>query len=89
MCKRSPSPGTSSPGWTARWWPNDLLLQSDPFRSGPHVNLVWDVGEAQAGFAILTGGMRFTFTYAVQTQEFQSQHGGLHQFGSAAASLKF
>ncbi len=67
----------------------DLLLQSDPFRSGPHVKIVWDVGEAQAGLAILALGMRFTFTYAVQTQEFQGQHGGLHQFGSAAASLKF
>jgi lipid A 3-O-deacylase len=67
----------------------DLLLQSDPFRSGPHVDIVWDVGEAQAGLAILAGGMRFSFTYVVQTQEFQGQHGGLHQFGSAAASLKF
>ena len=67
----------------------DLLLQNDPFRSGPHVKIVWDVGEAQAGFAILAGGVRFTFTYAVQTQEFQGQHGGLHQFASAAASLKF
>ena len=67
----------------------DLLLQSSPFRSGPHVNLVWDVGEAQAGFAILADGMRFTFTYAVQTQEFQGQHGGPHQFGSAALSVKF
>jgi hypothetical protein len=67
----------------------DLLLQSSPFRSGPHVDLVWDVGEAQAGFAILTDGMRFTFTYAAQTQEFQGQHGGLHQFGSAALSGKF
>jgi hypothetical protein len=67
----------------------DLLLQSDPFRGGPHVNIVWDVGEAQAGFAILAYGMRFTFTYAVQTQEFQGQHGGLHQFGSGALSVKF
>jgi len=67
----------------------DLLLQSSPFRSGPHVDLVWDVGEAQAGFAVLAYGMRFSFTYAVQTQEFQGQHGGLHQFGSGALSVKF
>jgi hypothetical protein len=67
----------------------DLLLQSNPFRSGPHVDPVWDVGEAQAGFAILAYGMRFSFTYAAQTQEFQGQHGGLHQFGSAALSVKF
>ena len=67
----------------------DLLLQSNPFRSGPQVDPVWDVGEAQADFAILTYGMRFSFTHATQTQEFQGQHGGLHQFGSAALSVKF
>jgi hypothetical protein len=67
----------------------DLLLQSSPFRGGPHVNIVWDVGEAQAGIAILAYGMRLAFTYTVQTQEFQNQHGGLHQFGSAALSVKF
>jgi lipid A 3-O-deacylase len=67
----------------------DLLLQSNPFRSGPHVDLTWDVGEAQAGVAILTGGVRFTFTYVVQTPEFEGQHGGAHQFGSAALSVKF
>jgi Uncharacterized protein conserved in bacteria (DUF2219) len=67
----------------------DLLLQGGPFRSGPHVDLVWDVGEEQAGFAALAHGMRFSFTYAAQTQEFQGQHGGLHRFGSAALSAKF
>jgi hypothetical protein len=67
----------------------DLLLESTPFRSGAHVNIVWDVGEMQGGFAILAYGMRFSFTYAVQTQEFQGQHGGLHQFGSGALSVKF
>jgi hypothetical protein len=29
------------------------------------------VGEAQAGFAILAYGMRFSSTYTTQTQEFQ------------------
>jgi lipid A 3-O-deacylase len=67
----------------------DLLLQSNPCRSGPHVNSTWDVGEAQAGFAILAYGMRFSFTYVAQTPEFQGQRGGLHQFGSGAMSVKF
>ena len=67
----------------------DITLQSTPFRSGPHVSPVWDVGEMQAGFGLLANGMRFTFLYAAQTQEFQSQRGGLHQFGSASLSLKF
>jgi lipid A 3-O-deacylase len=34
----------------------DLLLQSSPFRGGPHVDIVWDVGEAQAGLAVLADG---------------------------------
>jgi lipid A 3-O-deacylase len=67
----------------------DLLLQNSPFRGGPHVNLVWDVGEAQVGVAVLAYGMRLTFTYVAQTQEFQGQHGGQHQFGSASLSVKF
>lgn len=67
----------------------DITLQNDPFRGGPHVNAIWDVGEMQAGLALLAYGMRLTFTYVAQTQEFQGQHGGLHQFGSAALSVKF
>jgi lipid A 3-O-deacylase len=67
----------------------DLLLQSNPFRSGAHVSPVWDVGEMQAGFAVMAYGMRLTFAYVAQTQEFQGQTGGLHQFGSAALSLRF
>jgi len=67
----------------------DITLQNSPFRGGPHVSTVWDVGEMQAGLGILAYGMRFTLTYAAQTQEFQGQHGGLHQFASAALSVKF
>lgn len=67
----------------------DLLLQSRPFRSGPHVNPIWDVAEFQGGAAVMAYGMRFTFAYVVQSQEFQGQHGGLHQFGSASLGLRF
>jgi lipid A 3-O-deacylase len=67
----------------------DLLLQSNPFRSGPHVSPVWDVGELQTGFAIIAYGMRLTLAYVLQTQEFQGQTGGLHQFGSASISFRF
>jgi hypothetical protein len=67
----------------------DILLQSDPFRGGPHVSTVWDVGELQAGFAIMANGLRLTFAYVAQTQEFQGQSGGLHQFGSASISFRF
>ena len=67
----------------------DITLQSNPFRGGPHVDAIWDVGELEGGLAILMYGVRLSFTYAAQTQEFQGQHGGLHQFGSAALSVKF
>lgn len=67
----------------------DLLLQSHPFRSGPHVSTVWDVGELQGGFAVMAYGMRLTFAYVAQTQEFHGQTGGLHQFGSASLSFRF
>ena len=67
----------------------DLLLQSNPFRSGPHVSAIWDVAEMQGGFVIMTYGMRLTFAYVAQTQEFNGQTGGLHQFGSASVSFRF
>lgn len=67
----------------------DMLLQSTPFRGGPHVSTVWDVAEMQGGFAVMAYGMRLTFAYVAQTQEFNGQSGGLHQFGSAALSFRF
>lgn len=67
----------------------DITLQNSPSRGGPHVDATWDVGEMQGGFAILAYGVRFSVTYVAQTQEFQGQRGGLHQFGSAALSVKF
>ncbi|MBN8872869.1 MAG: lipid A deacylase LpxR family protein [Rhodospirillales bacterium] len=67
----------------------DLLLTQSVFRGGPHVSPVWDVGEMQAGFAVMAYGMRLTFAYVAQTQEFHGQSGGLHQFGSAALSVRF
>ena len=67
----------------------DLLLQSAPFRSGPHVSPVWDVAELQGGFAVMVNGMRLTLAYVAQTPEFHGQTGGLHQFASASLSLRF
>ncbi len=67
----------------------DMLLQSSPFRGGPHVSTVWDVAEMQGGFAVMAYGMRLTFAYVAQTQEFKGQTGGLHQFGSASVSFHF
>jgi len=47
------------------------------------------VGEMQLGFAMMFHGVRLTYTHVLQTQEFQHQKGGLHQFGSLALSVRF
>jgi lipid A 3-O-deacylase len=67
----------------------DILLQNNLFRSGPHVGTIWDVGELEAGAAIMAYGMRLTFAWVAQTPEFEGQRGGLHQFGSASLALRF
>jgi hypothetical protein len=67
----------------------DLLLQSNPFRSGPHVGATWDVGEAQVGAAVMAYGVRLTAAYVIQSQEYEGQRGGLHQFGSASVAVRF
>lgn len=67
----------------------DLLLQSAPFRSGPHVTPTWDVAEGQVGVVLMAFGLRFTLAYVAQTEEFHGQTGGIHQFGSAAISMRF
>jgi lipid A 3-O-deacylase len=67
----------------------DLLLQSSPFRGGPHVDLTWDIAEFQAGVAIMAYGIRLSVAYVGQTQEFEGQRGGLHQFGSVSLAMRF
>jgi hypothetical protein len=67
----------------------DLLLQSSPFRSGPHVQPTWDVGEVQAGAAVMARGLRLTVAYVAQTPEFHHQRGGLHQLASVSLSFRF
>ncbi len=67
----------------------DVLLQSRPFRSGPHVSPVWDVAEFQGGLAVMAYGMRLTLAYVARTTEFKGQASGLHQFGSASLSVRF
>jgi hypothetical protein len=47
------------------------------------------VGEIEAGLAMIFYGARLTYTQVFQTQEFQHQKGGLHQFGSFALSVRF
>jgi lipid A 3-O-deacylase len=67
----------------------DATLDGNPFRSGPHVSRQPFVGELEAGLAVIYRGVRVTYTHVAQTSSFYGQRGGLFQFGSVAASVRF
>lgn len=67
----------------------DITLDGNDFRSGPSVSLIPYVGEVEAGVAVMVLGTRLTYTQVMQSQEFQHQKGGPHQFGSLALSVRF
>ncbi len=54
-----------------------------------NVAMIHDVGEFEGGAAVLLYGVRVTYTQVFQTHEFVGQRGGLHQFGSLAAAVRF
>jgi len=68
----------------------DVTLDGSTFRNNsPSVSRIWDVGEMEAGVAILAYGLRITYTQTWQTQEFRGAKSGLFSFGSLAISTKF
>ena len=67
----------------------DVTLDGNNFRSSRHVATKWDVGELTAGAAVIYKGVRVTYSQTWQTQEFRTQKGGLFNFGSLAASVRF
>ncbi len=68
----------------------DATLEGSTFRSGePHVSKIWDVGEFEAGLALLYHGVRLAYTQTWQTPEFNGSRAGLFNFGSVALSAKF
>lgn len=67
----------------------DITLDGNDFQSGPSVSLIPYVGEVEAGVAVMVFGTRLTYTQIMQSQEFQHQKGGPHQFGSLALSVRF
>ena len=67
----------------------DVTLDGNNFRSSRHVATKWDVGELEAGAAIILYGVRVTYSQTWQTQEFRTQKAGLFSFGSLAASVRF
>jgi len=69
---------------------HDSTLQGSTFRTAARgVAPTPLVGQGQIGLAVLTHGMRITYTQVLQTQEFKHQHGGPHQFGALALSVRF
>jgi lipid A 3-O-deacylase len=68
---------------------SDLTLQGNIWHDSRSVKIIPAVAEMQAGVAVMAYGMRWTYTQVMQTQEFQHQKGGLHQFGSLAMSVRF
>jgi lipid A 3-O-deacylase len=67
----------------------DITLNGNTFPGGPHVAVKWDVGELEAGAAIIYHGVRVTYSQTWQTQEFRTQKAGLFNFGSLAVSVRF
>ncbi len=68
---------------------NDITLNGNNFRASRSVSLVPLVGDAAFGAALVTHGMRISYTQAIETQDFKHQKGGAHQFGSLDLSVRF
>ena len=68
---------------------HDTLLDGNNWRPSSSVSRNGFIAEAQAGVAVMAYGARLTYTHVLQTQQFRDQHGGLHQFGSLALSVRF
>jgi hypothetical protein len=69
----------------------DVTLDGSTFRTAPSpgVHRIWDVGEMEAGAAIMAFGLRLAYTQTWQTQEFVHARSGLFNFGSLVVSFKF
>ena len=67
----------------------DMTLDGNDFSPGPSVSLNPYVGEIEAGVTLIAFGARLTYTQVMQTQTFQHEKGGPHQFGSLALSVRF
>jgi hypothetical protein len=68
---------------------NDITFDTAyaPYES--RVSLLHEVGEFEAGIAFIWHGVRISYTQVFQSHEFATQQGGLHEFGSLAASFRF
>jgi hypothetical protein len=67
----------------------DITLNGNTFRDSDSVKIKPLLAEFEGGIGLMAFGARLTYTHVLQTQEFQHQKGGLHQFGSLALSVRF
>jgi hypothetical protein len=68
---------------------HNLTLNGSMWSSSPSVKINPLVGEAYVGLAVMVFGARLTYTQVFQSQEFNHQKGGVHEFGSLALSVRF
>ncbi len=68
----------------------DETIDGSTFRNpSPHADRIWDVGEIEAGAAVIYRGVKLSYSQTWQTQEFTGARSGLFNFGSATLSFKF
>lgn len=67
---------------------HDIFLDGNSFRASPSVNKKPLVADFEAGFAVLIGRARMTYTYVQRTPEFDGQSGP-DRFGALSFSWRF
>lgn len=68
---------------------HDEFLQGANFQSSRSVPIKHVVGTFEAGVVVIWHGLRFSYTQVFQTDRFDGQQGGIHEFGSFAISGMF
>lgn len=68
---------------------HDEYLQGTLFQPSRSVQPYRVVGSVEAGVAVIWRGVRLTYTQVFQTERFHGQIGGIHEYGSFAASVRF
>jgi hypothetical protein len=68
---------------------HDITIDGNTFRTSASASRQPYVGEMEAGFAVMLGRVRISYTQVIQTEEIKGQKGGPHQFGSLAVSLRY
>ncbi|HQT73414.1 MAG TPA: lipid A deacylase LpxR family protein [Acidiphilium sp.] len=68
---------------------HDEYLQGTLYQTSRSVRPNRVVGSFEAGVALIWRGVRLTYTQVFQTERFHGQSGGIHEYGSLAATVRF